>query len=152
MVQCDRCGNLIAVKPTVLYRALQPRGSGWKGAGRIKRLNRTQVLALRVLIDGIGGFPATDFNSGMELTDAWKAVRDIVLRETPKDMPLRVPTKQGVSGRLCELQGLHLTVSENNIVELQDAESMRFRGQRHKQRWFLADIEKARKARWSGVP
>ena len=102
------------------------RGEGAWYSGKIKKLNRMHILALGVL-EG-----HDSFDKGLGLTDVWKKARDYCLQNN-----LRVPTKQGMSGRLSELAGLGMVRSENNQIRLVDPESHQFRFEKSP-RWFLA--------------
>lgn len=147
-VLCPQCGNSFKVK--TLYRALQPRGMGAKYASQITRLSAMHKKALKALVL----LGAKDFNSGAELTDVWAKVRELCFAgPVPEGKTAKVPTKQGLSGRLSELQGLHLTSCYDNRIRLEDPETMKFRGRKHFQRWFLsADRETVEHAIETGSP
>jgi len=112
-----------------------PRGSGAHYADRIKKLNRTHNLALLVL----RARGAVSYEKGLGLSEIWRQAREMCL--TMKYAG-KVPTKQGLSGRLSELQGLGMVRSENNQVRLVDRDSHQFRYEKQP-RWFLATSSSA---------
>jgi|SRR6267378_30886 len=105
-----------------------PRGTGAHYSGRIRKLGRGHELALEVLREK----HADTFQAGLTLSQVWLQAKDIC---TVKN--LRWPTKQGLSGRLSELQGLGLVRSENNQIRLMDQQSQQYRFEKSP-RWFLA--------------
>jgi hypothetical protein len=74
---------------------------------------------------------ADSFETGLPLTEVWKQAREDCLR-----MGWKVPTKQGMSGRLSELQGLGYVKSVHNQVRLFDKDSQRYRFEQ-RPRWFI---------------
>lgn len=103
------------------------RGTGAHYASRIKHLNHGHLLVLSVLKDA----HAVTFETGLRLSDVWYRARDYSTKENK-----RWPTKQGLSGRLSELQGLGQVKSMNNKVRLVDPASQKYRFE-SQQRWFL---------------
>lgn len=141
---CSKCGE--PYDPIVIYRTLRKRGTGAEYATKITHLNAAHVDALKVLSIGFGTqakpIPAIDFNSGMELTDVWAKVRELRFDNGIH----KIPTKQGMSGRLSELQNVKphpLTHSEDNHISQEDKESQSYRGKKHFQRWYLVDLDRA---------
>lgn len=126
LVKCPKCGSDV----TVHRRSHNPRGTGARYASQITRLNRMHELCLEVLRAN----KCYDFNSGLSLTDVWLKIRELC---TERHIP--IPTKQGVSGRLSELQGLGCTKSQYNRIELVDRQSMSFRAPKGSERWILTE-------------
>src|SRR5438876_635581 len=106
-----------------------PRGSGAHYGNRISKLNRTHELALGILKEA----GAVDYQHGLGLSQIWK------IAWNRREQSGFVPTKQGISGRLSELQGLGMVKSQHNHVELVDRESMQFRD-KERSRWFLSPM------------
>jgi hypothetical protein len=105
------------------------RGTGAHYADRIKQLGNMHKLALDVMqIHDV-----RNYETGMGLTSLWKLVRQHAINT---DQP--IPTKQGLSGRLSELQGLGMVRSENNQIRLVDSASQQFRFEKSP-RWFLSN-------------
>src|SRR5437867_3451565 len=102
------------------------RGTGAHYSDKIKKLNRTHNLAL-VALEG-----HDSFEKGLGLTEVWKRVREYCLVNS-----FKVPTKQGLSGRLSELQGLGMVRSENNQIRLVGQQSQQYRFEKQP-RWFLS--------------
>ncbi|SRR5712692_3053538 len=103
------------------------RGEGAWYSQKIKKLSQGHTLALEILKGH------DSYETGLGLTDVWKKTRDYCLQNN-----LRVPTKQGMSGRLSELAGLGMVRSENNQIRLVDSESHQFRFEKQP-RWFLSN-------------
>jgi hypothetical protein len=80
----------------------------------------------------LGSHLAISYEKGMGLTEVWRSVREACISQNWK-----IPTKQGVSGRLSELAGLGKVRTESH-VQLVNEESMQFRS-RKDPKWFLAE-------------
>jgi hypothetical protein len=133
MTTCPSCGFEITKCPqcgyaTIFFPRHAPRGSGAHYANRIGRLTRTHQLAL----DALNFKGARSYETGIGLTDVWKTARDFAIAKGN-----RIPTKQGMSGRLSELAGLGMVRTESQ-VRLVAPESMQFRAGKAP-RWFLAE-------------
>src|SRR5882672_5921532 len=120
---CPNCGMSISCDTP----RHGPRGSGAHYADRIRKLNRTHNHA-QVALEG-----HDSFDRGLGLTEVWKRVREYCLANN-----FRVPTKQGMSGRLSELAGLGMVRSENNQIRLTDQQSQQYRFEKQP-RWFLSE-------------
>ncbi len=82
------------------------------------------------------------WEKGLGLTQAWKNAVELC-----KETGQKWPTKQGLSGRLSELQGLGLVRSERNKVRIVDYGAMQYRYEREP-RWFLASRVPEEHAEW----
>jgi len=122
ILKCPQCGYA-----TTFFPRHGKRGEGAHYAKRISKLGRGHELALEVLRSQ----HAEDFQSGLTLSAVWLCAKEIC---TTKQ--LHWPTKQGLSGRLSELQGLGYVKSVSNQVRLFDKESQQYRFE-HRPRWFI---------------
>ena len=133
MSTCPSCGFEVTRCPQCGYAATffprhGKRGEGAHYGNRIAKLTATHRLAL----DALYFKGAKTYETGMGLTELWKIARDFAIAKGN-----RIPTKQGISGRLSELCGMGMVRTQSH-VQLVDQESMQFRAEKQP-RWFLAE-------------